>query len=248
MFYGKVIKAVFAAILLGLLLFLSNTGFAFSLGAGILNIFKPILFAASDIKQAISAGDTRESLENLRRESARAEIENLTLENNSLRKALRFSEDRYRLEGSRVVSYRMEFGKEFLFIERGRKEGVKEGDIVVDSLGFLAGVVKEATDAGSHVEVISNPGQTLEVLILPLQIRALAKGIGGRALALELLPQGTPIRTGDFVTLLGIGGVRLSLPLGEVASTKSGGNSAFTEARAVISTKPEILREVFVIK
>jgi cell shape-determining protein MreC len=177
--YGKVIKAVFAAIFLGLLLFLSNTGFILSLEEKVLNIFNPILFAASDLKQTISAGNAQESLENLRRESERAEIEHLTLENNSLRKALRFSEERQRLEGRRVISYRMEFGKEFLFIERGIKEGVKDGDIVVDSLGFLVGVVKEATEAGSHVEVISNPGQTLEVLILPFQIRALAKGIGG---------------------------------------------------------------------
>lgn len=248
MVYMKIIKATCAAILLGLLLFLSNTGFVFSAEEKILETIKPVLSRALVLKQTLAGSNPEESLEGLRKTSKKMEIERLTLENSSLRKALRFSEERYALEGSRVIHYRVEFGKEFLFIDRGIEEGVKKGDIVVDSLGFLVGVIKEANEAGSHVEIISNPGQILEIEILPLQVRALAKGIGARTLALELLPQGTSLRKGDAVYLLGIGQTRRSLPVGEIISTGSGGNSAFMEAKARVNAKPEILREVFVIK
>lgn len=248
MAHRRITKAVFAAILLGLLLFLSNTGFVSSVEEKFLKTIKQVLSRALILKQILAGSSTEEYFEDLRETADKMKIESLTLENSSLRKALRFSEERLALEGSRVIYYRVEFGKEFLFIDRGIKEGVKKGDMAIDSLGFLVGVVKESNEAGSHVEIISNPGQTLEVEILPLQIRALARGIGARTLALELLPQGLPLRKGDAVYLLGIGVARRSLPVGEIVSTGLGKNSAFTEARAFVSTKPETLREVFVIK
>lgn len=243
MIYPRTIKAVSAAILLGLLLFLSNTSFVSAFKNKIIGTIKPVLAKTLGIKQAISgsAGDENET-------PAKAEVARLTAENELLRRALRLGEGKYQLEGSGVVHYRVEFGKEFLFIDKGKGQGVREGDIVVDSFGFLTGTVKEATEAGSHVEIISNPGQALEVEILPLGARALAKGIGARTLMLDLLPQGTPLRKGDFVNLLGIGGVRKSLAVGEVAGVRSDGDSSFMEVKAVIFSKPENLREVFIIK
>lgn len=244
MLYGKIIKILLSAILLGLLLFLNHTALASSLSEKFLKFVEPVLSRAFYLKQSLSG--TEDS--GMNESALRAEVGRLLAENNSLRRALRFSEEKYRLEGSRVIHYRVEFGKEFLLIDKGKEDGIKTGDAVVDSFGFLVGVSKEVQDSASVVEVISNPGQTLEVEILPLQARALAKGIGARGLVLDLLPQGASIRKGDIINLLGVGGVRRSLLVGEVASVKSGGNSAFLEAGALIGAKPEALREVFIVK
>ena len=243
---GVILKSIAAAILLGLLFFLSNTRFFLSLQEGALKVSRSLFYTAFNFRQSYSSADSEEDRKTI---ADQTQLEKLRLENANLRKALRFSEERsLPLRGGRIIHYRLELGREFLFVDQGLRAGIKEGDMAVDSLGFLVGIIKEAYEDVSQIEVISNPGQALEVEIFPSGVRALAKGRGARALELELLPAEVPLRLGDFVQFLGIKGNRFSFPLAEIASYDSQENSSFRKAGAVLLAKPEALRQVFIVE
>ena len=249
-------KMVFAVVLLGLLIFLGSTKIIAFMRESVLAAAKPILKASMPLRRWLSFANilSAEEAEQLFREKQQlqaeaAEVARLREENRAFRTALRFAEDRsMELRGGTVMHYGKEFGKEFLLVERGKRAGVRSGDLAVDTNGFLVGIVKEAYEEFSRVEIASNPGETFEVEIIPLKVRALAKGLGARSFTLELLPADAPVAVGDFVILLGIGGGRYSLPLGQVADLKRNGGSAFKEGRGVLLADPESMREIFFIE
>ncbi len=113
------------------------------------------------------------------------EEEKLRDEVSRFHKALSFSEERkLTLLGARVLLFERDLGKEFFIIDRGKRTGVVENALALDENGMLVGVVVEANDGFSKVEIASNPGRTYEVGFFPGGGRALAKGIGGRSFSI----------------------------------------------------------------
>lgn len=167
-----------------------------------------------------------------------------------LKKALKFEEERgMNLEGARVLLHTQEFGREFLLIDKGIKDGVREHQIVVDSHALLVGMVREATHYEAKIEIASNVGITYEVEITPIGVRAVARGMGGRTFLVELIPQETPVRRGDLLgAVLPQKVKKISLPLGEIITKELEGNGGFRYARAVLLAKPELLSEIFIIQ
>lgn len=251
MIKGIFFRGVLAVILLGLLIFFSSSSVASVLKENILRAVTPLLRISgkSNLSQ-VQANDLVGENQSLRAENF--ELEDLRQENQTLKKALSIKDNQgLALRGAQVIYYGRELGKAFLLIGRGKNDGVKEGDAVIDENKFFVGVVKEAFGELSKVEVASNPGETYEVELSSSKIRAIAKGIGAETLAVELLPPDTQIKKGDFVTLIGVGvsgGARYSLLLGEIARIKEGGGSAFQEARAILLADPRTLRHVFVVE
>lgn len=249
-------KIFFAVILLGLLIFLSSTKIIAVLRESALIAAKPIMKASMPLRRWLSFDNilSTEEAEQLLKEKQQlqaeaAEVARLREENLAFRTALRFAKDRnLELRGGRVMHYGKEFGKEFLLVERGKRAGVRSGDLAVDTNGFFVGIVKEAYEEFSRVEIASNPGETFEVEIIPLKMRALAKGLGAHSFTLELLPADAPVAVGDFVSLLGIGSGRYSLLLGQVTDLKRNGGSAFKEGRGILLADPEGMREIFFVE
>ncbi len=253
---ASLFKVVFAVVLLGLLIFLSGTKVATTLREGVLVAIKPIMKIGIPLRRWFSptvslsvteAEQLRQEQQKLRTEAA--EANRLREENQSLREFLRFAESRnLQPRGGLVVHYGMEFGKEFLWVERGKQGGVRVGDLAVDANGFFVGMVREAQEKFSRVEIASNPGETFEVEIIPLKVRALAKGLGARSFVLELLPVDTPIQAGDLISLLGAQGSRYSLLFGQVSDLKRSNSSAFREGGGTLLADPTVVREIFFLE
>lgn len=187
--------------------------------------------------------------ENQKLKAENAELEALRSSNTAFKKALGFEEEGgRRLLLAAVSYYGAEAGKEFLVVNRGKEAGISTGVVAVDENGLFVGVVRDVGERFSKIEIASNPGEAFEVEVLPLKIKALARGIGNHTIALELLPIDAPVQSGDYVFLLGIGnegGARYHIPLGEVLSVKKNGSSAFKDGGASLLAKPETLREVY---
>lgn len=176
-------------------------------------------------------------------------FEELKSENVLLKRALGLKDaNKLPVDGMRVVYYGMELGHEYLLVDGGLAEGVTAGSAAIDSYGFLVGFVREVTPGYTRIAVASNPGETMEIEVLPLGTRALAKGMGGRSFLLELLPADAPVDTGDYVRFLGGEGMRQSFFLGTVLDIKSRGGEVFKEARAILGSKPDYLKEVFLVE
>lgn len=241
------------AIVLGLLIFFIMSRPLRLLRAQIFASLRPMIRSAFFIRSwgdnVFSGGNAGNLMSGERLEQlsvATALTQDLKGENDRLRSALNFKEkNKLNLQGTAVLFYGRELGKEFLLIDLGSKEGIEKGNLVIDAYGSLIGSVKEVEDSFAKVGIASNPEEVYEVELLPSGIHAFAKGLGSRGFSLELLPQDAIIRKGDFVAMKGD---RRSLVLGEVVRISSSGTGAFKEVRAVLLAHPESQHEVFVIK
>lgn len=176
----------------------------------------------------------------------RFEIEKLKQENEYLKKALRFKEENnLSLIGAHSLLYSNNVGKEYLIIDQGREAGVMEGDLVVDGKGILVGKIFEVGGNFSKVGFASNAGETFEAEILPLNVRTVARGLGGRTFSLELISADSVLHQGDLVLLSEIGYPKVLL--GQIASVERSGSVAFQEVGAVFLGRPEKLSEVFIL-
>ncbi len=175
------------------------------------------------------------------------ELERLREENAGLRDLL----DLVKTQPQRVVVsvtlYGREAGKEFLILGEGESLGIAQGDSVVDGAMRVVGVVRDAGTNHAKVSIGSNAGEVFEVVLVPSGVKALARGLGGRTFSIDLIPQGTPVRKGDFVVILA-GAVAARNIIAEITSFEPAGSGAFQNVRAVLVARPELMTEALVIK
>lgn len=174
-----------------------------------------------------------------------AAIEVLTQENNRLRSLLGFKDkNNINVKGAEVVYYGRELGKEYMLIDRGARENVQKGDVVIDASGLLVGTIKDVEDSFAKVGIAANAEEVFDVEVLPLGVKAFAKGLGGRAFSLELIAHNAAIRKGDYIMTKGN---QSSFLLGEVVRIETTGTGTFKEVRAVLLAHPDLKKEVFVV-
>ncbi len=165
----------------------------------------------------------------------------------SLRRILKLKEEiKPESKTARVVWYGKELDREIFILDQGKNAEIEVGDIVVDRVSFLLGTVREVWQDFAKVAVASNVGEAYEVEFLPVGAKALARGIGAKTFAIELIPADFAIRKGDFVVLAGFGGTYFFL--GEIVREETSGGSALKQARAVSLAEPNRIADVLVIK
>lgn len=177
--------------------------------------------------------------------AASAAIEALTQENNRLRSLLGFKDkNNINVKGAEVIYYGRELGKEYMLIDRGMRENIQKGDTVIDANGLLVGTVKDVGDSFAKVGIAANVEEVFDVEVLPLGVKAFAKGLGGRAFSLELVAHNAAIRKGDYIIMKGS---QLSFLLGEVVRIETTGTGTFKEVRGILLARPDLKKEVFVV-
>ena len=264
----KVFKTIVVLALLGALIFFSEP---LGVKSFAIKLTRPLFRSAMWVNGlGLNQGEISLREENERLKANLFELEQLRVENATLKKALSFKEtSKLSLKGAKVIFYSQESGKEFLIIDQGKETGIKAGDLVIDAEQAFIGTVKEAGDGFSKVGVAANPGETFEIeveslpgsslrqlrsypaesgiaeeLLPGLKIRALAKGLGARAFSIELLPLDIVLRKGDFAGLVNKDKFLL---LAEIYGEKITSGSVFKEARALLIARPELARQVFII-
>ena len=180
-----------------------------------------------------------------------AEREILKKENESLKRLLGVQDDATMPTiGARVRAYTHVLGVETLLIDAGADRGVAAGDIVIDEHRMLVGQVTETATGSATVSVASNPGATFSAELIPMGGKVLIKGLGGRGLALELIPYDTPLRDGDFVLWADESrsqGIGTRVFVGRVVKGVSSATGAFKTGRAVLLADPSDLGTVLVL-
>ncbi len=116
--------------------------------------------------------------------------------------------------------------KRALAINRGSKDGLDEGMVVLSKSGSLVGTVSIVYDEFSWLRLVSDPSSAVNISVLSgdergSEPRGVATGDLRTGLSLELLPTGAQIAEGDLVTTSGLGGNYPSaLLLGSVKSVE----------------------------
>ena len=240
---GRILITFITVILIGMLIFFND---ALGIKDYVFKLTKPLLRITTRVREFVFDEGTEKILEENRHlKSLIFELENLRVENSTLKKVLSFAEEtKTELRGAGVIFYSQESGKEFLIIDQGKEAGIKIGDLAADRELIFIGVVKEVGSGFAKVGVAANPGETFEAEIISSRVKALARGLGAGSMAIELLPLDISLSKGDLVGLLS---KEKFLPLAEIVTEKVISGSAFKEARAVSLARPESARQVFII-
>lgn len=148
---------------------------------------------------------------------------------------------------ARVLSYAADDRGEELILDAGEEDGVRVGDAVMDEDALFVGEIAETGDGFSKVSVASNAGSAFSAAFAPPQgSDVLARGLGGRAFSIELVPQDVLVGAGDIV-MHTWKGVRSSEPIAVARLTDAGiATGAFKKMRAVLLAHPERLDRVLV--
>jgi rod shape-determining protein MreC len=104
-----------------------------------------------------------------------------------------------------------------VMINRGRLQGVYEGQPLLDAFGLMGQVV-EVNDSTSQVLLISDPTHALPVQVNRNGVRSVAEGTGDlNRLRLRHVSNTTDIRVGDLLVSSGLGGrFPVGYPVAEV--------------------------------
>ena len=116
--------------------------------------------------------------------------------------------------------------KRALAIDRGSKDGLDEGMVVLSKSGSLVGVVSLVYEEFAWLRLISDPNNAVNIAVLTggedgSEARGVAVGDLRSRLTLEMLPTTAQIQEGDLVITSGLGGTYpRTLLLGSVTSVE----------------------------
>jgi rod shape-determining protein MreC len=127
--------------------------------------------------------------------------------------------------------------KRALAINRGSKDGLDEGMVVLSGRGSLVGTVSRVYEDFAWLRLITDPNSAVNVVVLAegddgnTEARGVAAGDLGGRLALEMVPAEAQITEGDLVTTSGLGGnYPRALVLGSVSSVEDRPQALFKRA------------------
>lgn len=245
-----------------LLIFLNSRGalnpikrFMFDLTIPFQRFFKIISNKVLDFIRLIS------SIRNLNRENQFLKGENERLlsdiirlsgvdkENETLRNELNLlPRDKYNFVSAFIVSFDQGNLTKAFIIDKGEKDGVKEGMPVIVSNGVLVGRIKEVSNHSAKVLLIIDGQSHVDGKIEKNEARGIVRGKYGLGLSMENISQDVEIKRGDLVVTSGKSGeLPDNLIIGNIQQTYSVPNDIFQKADIIPEANFSELRTVSVI-
>jgi rod shape-determining protein MreC len=118
--------------------------------------------------------------------------------------------------------------KEMAAIDRGKRDGVQEGMVVVTEGGSLVGRVTRVFDDYAWVTFITDPDSAVSAMVQESRAQGVVSGSYSRRLSMEFLRQAAVVQEGDVVLTSGIGGgFPPGLIIGRVSAVESSPQETF---------------------
>ena len=158
-----------------------------------------------------------EENQKLKEELIKLIVENIRLkiveeENETLKKELNFSKkENYKIVLANVIGKKAEAGTNWFIIDRGRKDGIKEGFVAIKE-GVVVGKIMKTSYDFSYLLSLLDEKVKLAVTVVPLEgkiekenkVEGLARGKNGLVVELDLVPLDKNIKENDLVFTSGI--------------------------------------------
>ena len=173
--------------------------------------------------------------------------EDLLLANAKLNRMAAVAEQNQRLKGlldtqhslelnvqlARVIGMDLGTNEHRLVVNLGARDGIKQGQVVIDSHGVIGQIV-EVLPTTSIVMLVTDPNHATPVMVERTGLRTVAYGVReGDQLSLPNVPMAADIRAGDKLLSSGLGGrFPPGFPVGEVLTVGQSQSGMFLEARA----------------
>jgi rod shape-determining protein MreC len=108
----------------------------------------------------------------------------------------------------------------YIYIDHGSDDGLRHGMPVVTEQG-LVGRVDAVTANGARVQLITDPGSSVNVRLQSIQVDAIVTGSVTGDITLGFVPQDVVLQSGDLILTSGLGGAYpTDIVLGQVISVR----------------------------
>jgi len=191
------------------------------------------------------------------------QLNQLALQQNQLSSCLEENEKIKKLLGSplpaqwRFMEARVMGMTEKMRIDKGQKDGVREGMMIV-SENILVGKVIKANENDALIQLLSDANTKIPVLVKKpspdktkavggVQARGLLSGQGGEKLLLDRVLQSEDIQKGDLVVTAGKEGWLPDLLAGQIVDVAPKSAEVYQKARVSPLVETQKLRIVFII-
>lgn len=135
----------------------------------------------------------------------------------------------------------------YVIIDHGSDSSLRHGMPVVTQQG-LVGRVDAVTAGAARLQLITDPGSTVNVRLQSAQTETLLKGSITGDLTMEMIPQEVKLQAGDLVLTSGLGGTYpADILVGQVVSIQSREGELFQSASIQPAVDFSRLRAVLVI-
>lgn len=158
-------------------------------------------------------------------------------------------QEKYELQAATIISQDPQGIGKFIEIDKGLKDGLKEGMAVIVSKGIMIGRLEKVSSGQSMVALNTNPKSAINALVAQSGAKALVRGEYGLGMFADSILQTDSVSIGDEIVTSGMGGeIPKGLLLGIVQEVRPSSDHLFRQA--AISSPVEIskLEAVFVIK
>jgi rod shape-determining protein MreC len=129
-----------------------------------------------------------------------------------------------------VIGYDTSPFLRYVIINRGSDDGLRRGMPVVTAQG-LVGRIATVTAGAARVQLITDPGSTINVRLQPSSAQAVLNGSITGEIGLDMIPQEAALQPGDLVLTSGLGGnYPANLLIGQVTGIRSQAVDLFQRA------------------
>ena len=170
--------------------------------------------------------------ENLSLLSRLADYEDLKDENGFFRRALGIS-PRFNNKIVYANIYQFQLGSDGydVLLNKGARDGVVKGDIVITEEGILIGRIEKANDNFSHVLAVSDTDFKITAKVLNSDTIGIAKGALTQGLYFDLIVQNDSIKEGEIVVSSGMDLFPPALIVGTVSYVETNETDLFKKVK-----------------
>lgn len=122
--------------------------------------------------------------------------------------------------------------RSIIAIDRGKSDGVREGQIVVSEGRSLVGTITKVFDSYAWVTLITDPKSAVSAIVQESRAEGVVAGNYDASLNMEFVGQGAAVKQGDFVMTSGVGGgYPAAIVIGRVATVQKTDQDLFQKVR-----------------
>lgn len=191
----------------------------------------------------------RLSNENLKLKFEISQLKETENENKVLRNEINLmAKSEFKTEASLVIGRTLSKNKKVIFLDKGEKSGIKEGDPVVVAGGVLVGRISQVHTVTSEVELILDKNNKINTEIQESGVKGIVQGEYGTSVVMDMIPQAANIESNQTVITSGLGGaLPRGLLIGYVKEVSVTVDQLFQKASLDLPVQFNDLRLVWVI-
>lgn len=208
--------------------------------------------SSSEFLSSIGAlKDENEKLahENIRLVAENAKLSDMERENEMLRRQFDLlPRETFDLETAEVIGQDHQNAGNWLIINKGSSDGIREGLAVIVDQGAVVGKISQVSSHNAKVLLLTSPESSINGIDAQTEAKGIVRGQYGVGIAIDTVLQTDVLKQGDAVVTSGLGGdFPRGLFLGKVDSVRASDDRLFQQATIVPIVDFARLRTVFIV-